>query len=126
MSLTLNREAFDKLINEDFTWLMSHPRSLERDHIEQILQWVKDNKRLIDWFDSLQPTQYSKYIVHYPLGSTMYNGEQTDNCEISRLILEALTTGRSFSIPFGVGWNIQQFINGQYVDITPKIGDCND
>ena len=37
MPTTLNRDAYDKLLSEDIIWLMCQPRTLERDHIEQIL-----------------------------------------------------------------------------------------
>ena len=38
--LTRNRDkadAYDRLLSEDINWLMCQPRTLERDHIEQIL-----------------------------------------------------------------------------------------
>ncbi len=46
MACTLNREAYRKLINEDFAWLMEQPRSLERDHIVECLEWLKENRPL--------------------------------------------------------------------------------
>ena len=42
MALTLNREARERLFNEDIAWLMTQPRSLERDHIEDVLRWMRD------------------------------------------------------------------------------------
>lgn len=39
MSLTLNSEAYRKLIREDLDWLLKQPRTLERDHIQHILEW---------------------------------------------------------------------------------------
>lgn len=38
MGLTVNLEAFQKLVAEDIGWLMKQPRTLERDHILGILQ----------------------------------------------------------------------------------------
>jgi hypothetical protein len=35
----LNRQSYQKLIDEDIAWLLSQPRSLERDHIEIMLRW---------------------------------------------------------------------------------------
>lgn len=37
MASLLNREEFEKLIGEDLAWLRKQPRTLERDHIEQIV-----------------------------------------------------------------------------------------
>ena len=40
----VNREAYRKLIDEDIEWLLKQPRSLERDHIVNVLknsvEWV--------------------------------------------------------------------------------------
>lgn len=38
MGTTLNRAAFEKLIQEDLDWLAKQPKSLERDHIWYLLQ----------------------------------------------------------------------------------------
>lgn len=38
MPTTLNRKAFEKLVEEDIEWLLKQPRTLERDHVEQILR----------------------------------------------------------------------------------------
>ncbi len=38
MGTTLNRSAYEKLVAEDIEWLLRQPRTLERDHIEQILR----------------------------------------------------------------------------------------
>ena len=38
MSLTLNRTAYEKLIAEDLEWLLTQPRTLERDHVIQIVE----------------------------------------------------------------------------------------
>ena len=34
----VNREAYQKLIDEDIEWLLKQPRSLERDHIAIVLK----------------------------------------------------------------------------------------
>jgi len=39
MPLTLNRQAYQQLVDEDLAWLAQQPRTLERDHIEQIIRW---------------------------------------------------------------------------------------
>ena len=39
MPTELNRCAKRKLLEEDLAWLLSQPRSLERDHIEDLLRW---------------------------------------------------------------------------------------
>jgi len=41
MPMTLNRTAFVQLLNEDLEWLKRQPRTLERDHIEQSLEFLK-------------------------------------------------------------------------------------
>jgi hypothetical protein len=38
MSFKMSRSAYQKLIDEDIAWLMEQPRTLERDHIVQILR----------------------------------------------------------------------------------------
>ena len=37
MGMMVNREAYQKLIDEDIEWLMKQPRSLERDHIVSVI-----------------------------------------------------------------------------------------
>lgn len=39
MPLKLNKPAYVKLIKEDLEWLLQQPRTLERDHIEDVLNW---------------------------------------------------------------------------------------
>ena len=38
MGMIVNREAYQKLIDEDIEWLMKQPRNLERDHIVSVLK----------------------------------------------------------------------------------------
>ena len=38
MSFRMNRAAYQKLIDEDIEWLLTQPKTLERDHIELILK----------------------------------------------------------------------------------------
>lgn len=38
MVMRLNRESFEKLISEDLEWLMNQPRTLEREHVIQIVR----------------------------------------------------------------------------------------
>ena len=38
MGMIVNREAYQKLIDEDIEWLLKQPRSLERDHIVSALK----------------------------------------------------------------------------------------
>jgi len=42
MSMRINRESFEKLIEGDKNWLLKQPRSLERDHIEEVLDEITD------------------------------------------------------------------------------------
>lgn len=44
MTMPLTRSAYEKLIAEDIQWLMSQPRSLERDHIWAVLQASADHE----------------------------------------------------------------------------------
>ena len=39
MSTKLNRETYEKLIEEDVAWLRTMPDTLQSDHIEQVLWW---------------------------------------------------------------------------------------
>jgi hypothetical protein len=38
MGTTMNRWAYEKVVAEDIAWLLIQPRTLERDHIEQVLR----------------------------------------------------------------------------------------
>ena len=38
MGTTLNRRAYQRLIDEDLEWLEKQPRSLEREHIKDIVR----------------------------------------------------------------------------------------
>ncbi len=38
MAMKLNREAYERLIAEDIAWLESMPRTLERDHVIEIVK----------------------------------------------------------------------------------------
>lgn len=40
--MRVNREAFEKLVREDKEWLLKQPRTLERIHIEEILDEITD------------------------------------------------------------------------------------
>lgn len=35
----LNRPAYEQLLREDLDWLLKQPRTLERDHIADVLRW---------------------------------------------------------------------------------------
>ncbi len=38
MGTTMNKTAFEKLIQENLDWLERQPRSLEREHIKEIVK----------------------------------------------------------------------------------------
>ena len=38
MGMKVNREAYQKLIDEDIEWLLKQPRSLEREHIVSVFK----------------------------------------------------------------------------------------
>lgn len=42
MSFKMSRSAYQKLIDEDIAWLMEQPRTLEHDHIVQVLRYSVD------------------------------------------------------------------------------------
>ena len=42
MSIKMNKNAYIKLIQEDIDWLMKQPRTLEREHIYQVLKQSSD------------------------------------------------------------------------------------
>lgn len=54
MSLRLNKQAWEKLIDEDIDWLMRQPHSLERWHIRDCLLWLRKHKTLIDSTDKAE------------------------------------------------------------------------
>jgi hypothetical protein len=39
MSTTMNRKAYQALIDENLAWLEQQPRTLEREHIRRIVSW---------------------------------------------------------------------------------------
>lgn len=46
MPTTLNRRSYNKLLSEDLQWLLAQPRTLERDHIEQVLRHQQRGERV--------------------------------------------------------------------------------
>lgn len=44
MPSELNTAAYQQILDEDLEWLRRQPRTLERDHIECCLRWLRDNK----------------------------------------------------------------------------------
>lgn len=44
MALILNLAAYQKLIDEDLAWLLTCPRTLERDSIEAALRWMREHR----------------------------------------------------------------------------------
>ena len=44
MSMKLNRAGYQQLIDEDLAWLMKQPRTLERDHIAEIVRLSPDRE----------------------------------------------------------------------------------
>lgn len=49
MALQLNRESFRKLLLEDVAWLELQPRTLERDHIIDILKHEIEHLPFYEW-----------------------------------------------------------------------------
>ncbi len=46
MPCTLNKKAYERLIDEDISWLDNQPDTLEAKHIRQILEWIKTHRQL--------------------------------------------------------------------------------
>jgi hypothetical protein len=44
MATILNKQAWEKLIDEDIDWLNKQDRTLEREHIQDCLLWLRINK----------------------------------------------------------------------------------
>lgn len=44
MAGILSQAAWQKLIDEDIEWLLSQKRTLEREHIHELLKWLRENK----------------------------------------------------------------------------------
>ena len=44
MPTELNQQAWEQLIDEDIAWVEQQPRTLERDHITQCLEWLREHK----------------------------------------------------------------------------------
>ncbi len=47
----INSPAYKKLIDENLEWLMTMPRTLERDHIEQVLRWHSKHAAFVTEFE---------------------------------------------------------------------------
>jgi hypothetical protein len=47
----INSSAYRKLIDENIAWLRTMPRTLERDHIEQVLLWHSKNAAVVTAFE---------------------------------------------------------------------------
>lgn len=43
----INAPAYKRLVDENIEWLLSQPRTLERDHIELILRWHSENAAVV-------------------------------------------------------------------------------
>lgn len=55
MGTTLNRHAYQRLIDENLEWLSKQPRSLERDHIEGIIKRSLHHEyEVAEQFDALR------------------------------------------------------------------------
>lgn len=48
MSSRMNRPAYEKMIAENIEWLLKQPRTLEREHIEQVLRVSADREYSTD------------------------------------------------------------------------------
>ena len=48
---TINSPTYKKLIDENLEWLLKMPRTLERDHIEQVLRWHSQNAAVVTAFE---------------------------------------------------------------------------
>ena len=48
MSTTLNRRAYQSMVDENVAWLMSQPETMEREHtiliVQQSVKWLYDEK----------------------------------------------------------------------------------
>jgi len=42
MSIMMDRPAYEQMIQEDIDWLMKQPRTLERDHVVEVLKASTD------------------------------------------------------------------------------------
>jgi hypothetical protein len=62
----MNREAYQKLVDENLQWLIQQPRSLERDHIEMILK-ASVNHEYGDPIASLESISFSRWNDYSPV-----------------------------------------------------------
>jgi hypothetical protein len=54
MPCELNQSAWEQLVDEDIEWLLTQPRTLERDHIADLLHWARENKEWLRKSHELQ------------------------------------------------------------------------
>lgn len=71
--MKINREAFEKLVAGDMQWLLKQPRTLERDHIEEILDEITD-------------LVYGKDDDYPETASSVYNQKPMSDEKVERII----------------------------------------
>lgn len=71
MGTTLNRQAFQRLVDEDVEWLMKQPRTLEREHVAEIVKATPEvYYGLIDWAQSQGQSHHNLAVSNPNLTGT--------------------------------------------------------
>lgn len=71
MGTTLNRQAFQRLVDEDLEWLVKQPRTLEREHVAEILKATPEvYYGLIDWAQSQGQSHHKLAVENEKLSAT--------------------------------------------------------
>lgn len=80
MPCELNLPAYQNLIDEDLEWLLKQPRTLEREHIQACLKWLRENKpgRVVPHDpDTATALNWIRAKLKLPAESQMFSGEHT-------------------------------------------------
>lgn len=81
---TLNRQAFQRLVDEDLEWLLKQPRTLEREHVAEILKAAPElYYGLIDWAQS-QGQSHHKLAGQNPNLSATHNALSSAYFELAK------------------------------------------
>ncbi len=65
---TLSRAGYERLFDEDIEWVEQQPRTLERDHVIQVLRWARANRRTIDQWTAPRETETPAEPATTPCG----------------------------------------------------------
>jgi len=76
MTMKVNKETYRQLIDEDIAWLRKYPRTLERGHIIDVLEWSIDQL-----YPAIDYEERIKWFIGQPIDEAL-------KCQLQVLIEE--------------------------------------